>query len=879
MLNVLTRIQALLRRRRIEAEVAEEIETHRVLTERRLRDSGVSPAGAAVESRRLMGNTTLAVEDARAVWTWSWLEGVRQDMRYAMRNLRRQPGFALLALATLGSAIGINTSLFTAFNALFLRPWPVADASNVFEVKVTYGGNVASQNEEFTVLEYRHLREHARSLSGLVASACIDDREPQCRVKFDREPVGTLFVSRNYFNVLGVPLERGPGLDGPEEKADAVAVISHGLWQRRFGGDPSAIGKTIPINDAPFTIVGVTARDFTGTSFGRKDVWIPLAAKTLVHPEETGEVAVRLAGRLVAGASRAQATSELDVLRRQLRSGPARSNDPNNLGRIVLDHTSFNPNPGKTRPAFQVFGVLALGSFLVLVLACANVGNLLLARGASRGRELAVRLSLGAGPRRVLRQLLTESLVLSGLAAAIGLGIAYVVPPMFVDWVYTQFSGFGSRPFAVYPDISVLAWTVGLIVVSCIAFGLAPAVQTVRETTAAILKRNAPTAGSRLRLRNLLLGAQVVVSVILLTGAALLVRSAQFAADFDLGFVTDNVAAVSFDLPVSYQPAARAAFAHRLVDGLTDLVESKTVSLVTSVPFGSSPARVNYHPHGDALDQPAEGPVVTGGYFDVLGIPAVAGRTFNGADAGRNVVIIDEPLAARLWPQQSPLGSVLVVNGVPQEIVGVVRAADTSGRVFRGRPLLSAIYRPLGHRSIGDGNVPQVLVKGMGAAAVADLAARASRIDSQVEIQTTPLEDNIDRQLAGSRMGAVIAAVLGLVAITFASIGVFGVYAYIVQQRTREIGVRVALGAQPSEVIRFVLRSGSRSLLAGLVLGFAGAAAASKILESSLFGISRLDPVAYAGVAMVLGLAGMVALYLPASRAARVDPVIALRDE
>ena len=416
---------------------------------------------AAAATRRTLGNVSLAREDARAVWIWSWLESTRQDVQYAVRNLRRQPGFALLAIATLGSAIGINTSLFTAFNALFLRPWPAADVSNVYEVKVTYGGNVHSGNEEFSVREYRHLREHTRSLSGLVASTCIDDREPQCRVKLDREPVGTLFVSRNYFSVLGIPLERGPGLDGAEERPDAVAVISYGLWQRRFGGDFSIIGKPIQINDAPFTVVGVTARDFTGTSFGRKDLWIPLAAKALVHPEESGEISVRLAGRLTDGVPRTQAVTELDVLRRQFRSELARPADPSLQGRITLDRTSFNPNPGKSRSAFQVFGVLALGTFLVLILACANVGNLLLARGASRGRELAVRLSLGAGRRRLLRQLLTESLVLAGLAACVGVGIAYVVPPLFVDWIYAQFRAFGTRPFSVSPDTAVLAWTAG----------------------------------------------------------------------------------------------------------------------------------------------------------------------------------------------------------------------------------------------------------------------------------------------------------------------------------------------------------------------------------------------------------------------------------
>jgi ABC-type antimicrobial peptide transport system permease subunit len=808
MATLLRRLRHLFNRERYERELAEEIETHRAMLKERLLPSvGQDPPA----SRRVMGNTTLAREDARSVWVWSWLDSTWQDVRYAVRNLGREPGFALLALATLGIGIGVNTSLLTVFNALFLRPWPVPDPSTLFEVTVDYG-SVNSRNEEFSFPEYLHLREHARSVSGLIASACADNREPECRFTLDDERVSTLLVSRNYFDVLGIAMEQGPGLAGPEAKQEAIAVISYGLWEQRFAADRAIIGKTVHINSAQFTVLGVAPRDFGGTSFARKDVWIPLGSRDLAQPHG----------------------------------------------------------------GYPLFGLLGLGTFLVLVLACANVGNLLLARSAARSHELAVRMSLGAGHSRLLRQLLTESLVIAGAAALAGGSLAFVIPRYFVNWIYVQFGAFGAPAFSAAPDGRVLVWTAALVIVTCVTFGLAPSLYVVRRSVATVLKREGPIGGTRLRLRSVLLTVQVVVSVVLLAGAALLVRSARHAATFDFGFTTDNIIVLSLDPPPSYDSGQSALLSGRVMEAFADLLPTESLAVASTAPFGAGPARVTYRVSGQPTEQHAAALHATAGYFELLGISLTAGRVFDDSAESHGTIVINERLARTAWPGESPLGRSITVGGTSLAIIGVVEDADTEGRILRGRQVPPAIYRPVDRTSFADGRVPQVIAR---ATAAANLAARLKSLDLRVAVLTQPLSDSLDRQLAPQRMGAIVAGVLSIVALTFASIGVFGVCAYIVHQRTREIGVRMALGAQRGQVVRFILRSSSPALLIGLALGFIGAILASKVIASSLIGISPFDPFAYLAVMAALACAAVFAVLVPASRATRVDPVKALRCE
>jgi predicted permease len=879
MLRFLLRFHYLLRRRRFDADLREEMEFHRAQKQARMEASGLSRRDAEHASRRALGNLTLAREEARGVWIWPSLESVGQDLRYAARSLWGSPGFATLAIATLGTAIGLNTSLFTAFHALFLRPWPVIDPARVVQIMWMTDGRRPIP-DAFVVGEYLHLRDSTRSVGGLVAMGCVDGREPACRVTIDGDPVGTLLVSRNYFRVLGIGLARGPGLDGSEPDPDRMAVISDGLWQRRFGGDPAIVGKTIRLNQVDFTIVGVTARGFGGTTFVRKDVMVPLSALALLRPHADA-LRVRIAGRLSPGASRDEVRIELDRLIRDYRGEPSPPSGKirtSTSGQVALVPTSYDPNPGKSGSGYFIFGLLAAGTLLALVLACANVGNLLLARAATRGRELAVRLSLGASRLRLIRQLLTESLVLASAAGTIGVGIAYVLPRLFLDRVYFLFAGLDGLPFSLSPDLGVLLGTGGLVLLTCLTFGLAPTLHAVRRSIAGVFRSDRAGAGARLPLRTILLAIQVVVSVVLLVCAGLLTRAARAAAGSDLGFDAKAVYVVEFDLPPSYDQARRAAFSRALLNSLPSSADVPLLALTGTVPFGGAPGQCRITVPGQDTGPPriVDAPNVSGSYFDVLRIRILAGRSFKPEDEGQDVIVLSQRLADELWPGEAAVGRTLIVDNVASRVVGVAADADTTGRTFRGRRVGIMLYRPLDARTVSAGGHISVLTRG---AAADTVTAALARVDTQVQFRRTHLQDDIDRELMPMRLGATAAGVLGILALTLASVGVSGVFAYIVEQRTREIGVRMALGARPAEVIRCVLATGSRGLLIGLALGYAAATMASQVLRSALLGISPLDPMTYLSVAVVLVTAAVLAIYVPARRATRIDPVVALRHE
>jgi predicted permease len=492
---------------------------------------------------------------------------------------------------------------------------------------------------------------------------------------------------------------------------------------------------------------------------------------------------------------------------------------------------------------------------------------------------MAVRLSLGAGRPRLMRQLLTENLILATSAAGLGLLVAFIAPPFFVDWIYVQFGGLGTRPFSVTPDLMVVAWTAGLVVVTCLTSGVAPALHAVRHSVSAVLNKEAAIGGSRLHLRNALLAVQVVVSVVLLAGAALMVRSVRYAEGVDLGFQPDTVRVMSFELPASYDDPRIATFARQLIDLLADREPAGPLALTSLAPFERRRAGlVRFRVPGETDDRFAEGTEVSPGYFEVLRIPVVAGRSLTRADRGRDVIVVNQSLAETLWSTQTAVGRTMTLENIPFEVVGVVKDVASPGRLL-GNGLVMAVYRPLTPGSAVRGVVPRVLVSGDSLTSSSAVAAEVKAIDQRVDIAVYSLRDNIDRQLAPHRMGATVAAALGLIAVTFASIGVFGVFAYLVQQRTREIGVRMALGARPRQIVAFILRSSSPALVIGLGLGFGGALAASRFIESSLIGISPLDPLAYAAVVIVLAAAAGVAVLVPAARAIRIDPVTALRCE
>jgi predicted permease len=540
--------------------------------------------------------------------------------------------------------------------------------------------------------------------------------------------------------------------------------------------------------------------------------------------------------------------------------------------------------PGDRTWVFPAYGLLFLGALLVLLLACANVGNLLLARATARGPEIATRLSLGAGRGRLIRQLLTESLVLAVMSSAIGIGLAHVLPPFVMDQGLRASGEVGSFSFVLRPDGSGLAYTAGLTVVTCLLFGLAPALHASRPGVAAAVKGQGAIPGFRFRLRGGLLAAQMAISVVLLVVAGLLGRTVERARDLDLGFDIDDVTVMFFELPRYYEYPRTRAFARSLVEGARALEGSGSFGFASNTPFGVSSGVSLSMPGGDpAAPTRAELVQVSPAYFEILRIPMVAGRRLELSDAGGPAVLVNETLATHCCAGTNPLGRTLRWGKRARQIVGVVRDARTGRSALRdavrtgtpgGGP---AVYEALDAAAVTY-PVP-ILLRRAGPGTTQALADLAARLDRQVRVRMTTLAERRDRALLSQIMRAWLASLVAALALAIAAVGVFGVFAYVGQQRTREIGIRMALGARPGQVLRGIFRSSARAISIGLATGGVAAAAGSQLLRNQISGVSPLAPVTYLRVGALLFAVGLAATYLPARRAARVDPAIALRRE
>jgi macrolide transport system ATP-binding/permease protein len=924
------RLRARIRHRHFAADLDEELAFHRDMKKDALARAGVDNADdLATRSAHEMGNTTLAREAARGVWIAPWIDSVRQDLVYAARSLRRQPAFTVATLAALIVAIGLNTSLFTAYYALALRPWAVADPWRVvmlFDLRAN-----GFLNDGLSLAEYRYLRDHAHALSGLIAKhqreVVIGDDEAAQRVS-------VAFVNSNYFDVLGVRTAVGRTFLADEDRLGAplaVCVIGYGLWQGRFGGDPGAVGRTLRVNDTTFTIVGVIASDFKGTGDrGEPLLWIPLAAMPLAFTSDPTSVrdllekpsacCASIAGRLALGVTREQAQLELDQLSRLFRQS---------VGQKVT-HPAVLPTrilaQNKGNGAMVVFALMFTCTTLVLLLACANVGNLCVARALARQHEIAVRLSLGASRPRVIRQLLTESLLLAVTAGTIGIGIAFFLPNLLTEAAFP-----GVRVPDLSPDWMLLAFTCGLCALACLLFGLAPAIRGTRLGTIPLADSSTGSTraiGTGFALRGLLLATQLAISLILLVGATLLARGVQRVATQDPGFAIDDVAVASLELPArGFDRPRTAAFAHEFTTALRARADLRSAALTMFEPLASGRVLTSIRLPGEAENRTRtiEQHLVSPEYFDVLEIPLVAGRGFTPGDVGGGVALVNQTMARELWPNDNPIGRTIIGAGgrrpgaAPSatEIIGVVRDAYTSGLdrvepvfykplpppdvpfqpriLLKQRPSAAGAAGPAGAagsaRSAGatraTGATGPAAPTGAAEPAVAtDLAGAATALralvhslDPRVGVKVEPLRANFDRWLTASRVGAAIAGAVALLALVLAAIGVFGVFAFVVQARTQEIGLRMALGARPHQVVALVMRSTAWATLGGLGVGAIGAFAGSRFLVGQLYGVSPSDPAAYITASALLAIAAAAATFLPARRATRIDPIAALRRE
>jgi predicted permease len=784
----------------------------------------------------------------------SMLNGLRQDVAYAFRQIRRKPAFALVIIVTLGSAMGVNTSFFSMFNASALKPWAVKDPDRVVVI-----------DARVTLAEWRYWAERTKALAGITAtmgggSARSDGR----RLFFD-------YVDARHFEVLA-PLARGRAFDHADDRpggAGTEAVIAHRLWESRFSADPAVLGKPIALDGVVFTIVGVAGAGFDGAGRGGRDLWLPLAAFTRLQASDASRDwqelsrAVTVAGRLAPGRRAAEVAAELSTLSRPFRSQHALAITP-----IPVTDTRPFSRQDSIEHLITVLWFTAM-TFATLI-ACANVANLLLARGYARRGEIAVRLSLGAGRARVVRQLLTEAFVLALLGSLLGLAIASVLP----DAVFRAVPEIAVRlrtDFRV--DRAVFTYALGLCTLACVAFGLAPALHCTRISVSHVLKDahglSVPS------LKTSLLGYQVIVSVMLLAASGLLVRSVQHMSQRDLGYKVDGLVFVGLEFPSTYTREQRTTLAGRIVSELQGVAGPGNLAAASTGPRPGRPigTEVYFDLMGPRKKVVAKAWAlsVSPEYLDLLRVPVVAGRGLTTADAPEEVALVNEAFARAFSPAETVVGQTIAQARGRSTIVGVARDAYL-GALDSVEPM---VFRPATAET-----TRFVMLRDEGGRA-STIRPRLAQIDPSLHADVLSGPAWIGRVSAFSLFGARMIGGVGVLALALATLGLFSVSAYSVQQRTREIGVRMALGARPPHIVRAVLGPTAKAIARGLVIGGAGAVALAFLMRQWdwLNGLSPLDPLTYAGVLLLLVVAGLAASYLPARRAMTVEPTVALRYE
>ncbi|HJR59090.1 MAG TPA: ADOP family duplicated permease [Vicinamibacterales bacterium] len=867
--SLLQRLRSRFRNRGFDQDLRDELRVHEEMKREELAAAGLSASDARTEARRALGNVTLMRENSRAVWMASWLDSTLQDVRYAIRTLLRQPVHSLTAGTVLVLAIGLNASLFTVFKGIFLEPWPVQDPGRVVRIWARTGGRAVGPSVD----EYRFIRQNATSFSGLVAHTAAGEGARLESPGRAEAYLPAVWVSAGFFDVLGARMQLGAGFieeDDLPGNRRAPLVISDSTWRAHFGADPGVVGRPVSVTGQPFTIAGVLKPDFDG--IGRPvDMWMPLSAYSSVRSGDNiawegpnaASCCVNMVGRLAAGANRRQAAQELQLLHERFSKTTQRGTS----GRIELFGTREMSGPGqKGLGLLAAFGAAVA---LILVLACANVGNLQLARGLARRREIATRMSLGASRRRVVRQLLTEGLVLACAAGGLGFGVSAILPPVILRFAGEEIPAYMAARLT--PDGGILLFTLGICVASCLAFALAPAFQATRVTIPLGVLDRASTRPSRFHLRSVLLATQIAVCTVLLAGAGLVTRAIAHAMSIDPGFTIEGVDVVSTSLPTGASSRDRQA----LIRGVLAAVERDGGDPVAVAPFGP----INDARYMMPMALPHKSPrdfvtvlrrSVSARYFDVLGIPFVNGRMF--PSGVKDEAVVNEAFVRAYWPDENPIGrqtpEVDVKGQVRRTyaIVGVVRDTYLTG-LERIDPV---IFTP--------DDVGPFLTRG-GPAAVERIRATALAINPAAIVTVRPLRENVRKYLEESRTGAALAWAIGLLGLILATVGVFGVFAYAVEERRREIGLRLALGAARTQIVSMLLSSSGRAMLFGLGAGLLLSLGCGPVLRSYLYGLSPVDPVAYGMVTLLLATAASLATLIPARRACRVDPAVTLRED
>jgi putative ABC transport system permease protein len=883
LLKVWTRIRGTVLNEPPDAEFQREIEEHVRLLADRYRGQGMTAEAAMLAARRQFGNTTLLAEDRRSLQTFPAIESVRTDLTYAVRMLRKNPGFATAAVVTLALGIGANTAIFSVCNAVLFKPLPYAEPSRIVTLweRQRDGtlGNVAPAN-------FVDWRDASRSFTAMAAV-----RAPSFTSSFilggqsEASRLAGGNVSSSFFSVLGVRFMLGrnflPEEDQPGQRR--VAILSYAAWSERFGADRDIVGKAITLDDESYTVVGVLPADFqfgsTSADFqarSQADIWVPMA----LDPQrlQRGSHVLQVIAPLAPDITLAQAQAELDVIAANMaRLYPGNNRD------IGIAAVSL---PERITATVRAPLEMLLGAVgLVLLIACANVANLLLSRAAARQTEMAVRVALGAGRGRLAQQLLTESLLLAGIGGTAGFLVALAVTAAFAPHLPPDLS----RAAGMAGDVRMFVFTAAISLTTGILFGLGPLVGASRISAGESLKQSVRVAGaSHGRLRNGLAVAQISIAIMLLIGAGLMAKSFWALTHVAPGFRADSILTARLSLPSSRYPDNRriAAFERELLEILMRKPGVQSAGLTTYLPLsgldngwsfvieGRPPLPVGMH--NMAKYRPA-----SAGYFETIGIPLLRGRSIAPSDTADSpwVTVISDAMAREYWGGQDPIGRRLQFGAETwRTVIGVVGDVLHEGLDGEAKP---EMYVPI-EQAPNTESSPTIVIRtaldpGAAAVELREAVAAIDRVTPVDRIQT--MEQLVSGSVAQPRFRTVILAAFSMLALVMASIGIYGVMNYLVIQRTREFAIRMSMGATRADVLRLVLRGAAALICAGTCVGLLGSLGLVRVIAGLLFGTSPLDLLTFAAAPALLAAVALAASYLPAWRATRVEPMVALRYE
>ena len=886
-------------RKRKQSDFTAEIEAHLVLETERLKEQGSSEEEARVAARRAFGNVTQAHERFYESGRWLWWDRLMQDVRYGLRQLRRSPGFTAVAVLTLALGIGANTAVFSLIDAVMLRMLPVERPDELVLVK-RYVPRWGAASPDFTNTLWEQIRDQQHAFSG--AFAWSTDRLNLARGGAVHL-ANTVWVSGGFFNALGLRPAAGRLIAAADDTRGcrAVAVLSYGFWQEHYGGAASAIGSSLSLNDHPFEVIGVTPSGFFGMDVGQKfDAAAPICATKVIDGERSrldhrSWWWLSIAGRVKHGLSRSQLAARLKVLSPSIMAAALPQDwSPDaqqNFVRQFLVADSGATGMSSLRPLFdQPLRVLMGVVGLVLLIACANIASLMLARAAARYKEIAVRQALGASRGRLIRQLLTECVMLSFAGAVLGVLFARWGTALVVRFISTARN-------AVFLDLSfdgrVLGFTAVVAALTAALFGLLPAFRTTRVSLTSATKGSQAleiARPARFRSRRWIVASQVALSLVLLVAAGLLLRSFVKLATLDIGFDRNNVLMISTDLKTAKIPPDQQLTAYEQIESrLSALPGVVAVGRSVITPLSGTQWNNTIHTEwsknltGD--DVLAWFNFVSPGFFDALHMTLLAGRNFNAADTKTSppVAIVNQTLARRFFPGLNPIGKTFRIDdvagkpGPPVEVVGVIRDAKYAS--IRETTYATAFFPATQVPEHSEAETFEVRTAILPSALTRPAQAAVASVNKQIPLEFHTLAGLANDSMVQERLLALLSGFFGALALLLAMIGLFGTFSYLVTQRQTEFGIRMALGATPSSILGLVTRDLLTVLAGGLAVGILISLAATRVLQQMLFGLSPRDTTTMLLAAGVLTAVALLAGYLPARRATKVDPMVALRYE